>query len=173
VTEQYLLPDINQSQGCHTLEISSYDYREVGTLVPTGTTATMQGLKIPAESRLVQLELASVLAPNPAESVTVRLYRIRPANNPAGFGYILLNDPFVLNSATFPGAGVPLDISSTIRENRSVLAGEYLAASWVHSGPQQLRPLNMNWRFAPVDPLVAKFFVEPPADTTSFAAVFG
>lgn len=172
MTEQYLPPSINTEGDAASLTIASYDFRETPDLVPTGTTGTMQGLKIPVNSQLVRLVVGSVFGPGAGESVTVRLYRIRPSSNPAGFGYILLNDPFTFNASTFPGFGVPLDISSTIRANRTVLNGEFLAVSWVHSGPQAMRPFNMNWSFEPLDP-VTRFSDEPAPDTVVYTDVFG
>jgi len=172
MTEQYLFPSINTEADAASLTIASYDFREALGLVPAGTTGTMQGLKIPVDSQLVRLEVGSVFGPGAGESVTVRLYRIRPASNPAGFGYILLNDPFVFDASTFPGFGVPLDISSTIRANRTVLAGEFLAVSWVQAGAQAVRPFNMNWSFAPLSPITT-FVAEPGPDTVVYADVFG
>jgi len=172
MTEQYLPPSINSEADAASLTIASYDFRETPSLVPTGTTGTMQGLKIPVNAQLARLEVGSVFGPGAGESVTVRLYRIRPASNPAGFGYILLNDPFVFNASTFPGFGVPLDISSTIRANRTVLDGEFLAVSWAHAGPQAMRPFNMNWSFAPLSPITTSAS-EPGPDTVVYADVFG
>ena len=172
MTEQYLPPTINPDDDAASLTIASYDFRETPDLVPTGTTGTMQGLRIPVDSQLVRLAIGSVFGPGAGESVTVRLYRIRPSTNPAGFAYILLNDPFVFDASTFPGFGTQLDISSTIRSNRTVLADEFLAVSWVHAGPQAMRPFNMNWNFAPASDAVT-FAAEPPADTVVYSDVFG
>ena len=170
MTEQYLQDNINQDLDAASLEIASYDFRQTGTFVPAGTTATIQGLKIPVNSRLIRLAWCGVVAPGVGESVALRLFRIRPATNPAGFGFIQLNDTFTITSTNFPGPGVELDISSTIRANRCVLEGEYLACSWVQSGAQQMQPLNMNWTFSPVGDTNE---AEPPADTTVYADVFG
>jgi hypothetical protein len=172
VTEQYLRPTINDEADAASLTIASYDFRETPDLVPTGTTGTMQGLQIPVDSQLVRLAVGSVFGPGAGESVIVRLYRIRPSTNPAGFAYILLNDPFVFDASSFPGFGAQLDISSTIRPNRTVLKDEFLAVSWVHAGPQAMRPFNMNWNFAPANS-VTLFASEPAPDTVVYTDVFG
>lgn len=171
MTIQYQQPNINIAGTPESLTIASYDFRETPDMVPTGTTGTMQGLRIPVDSQLARIAIGSVFGPGPGESVTVRLYRIRPSTNPAGFAYILLNDPFVFDAASFPGFGTQLDISSTIRANRTVLSDEFLAVSWVHVGAQAMRPFNMNWNFEPVSGLVA--VSEPPPDTIVHADVFG
>lgn len=173
MTEQYQQRDINLTDlNSASLQVASYDFRETPDLVPTGTTGTMQGLNIPVNSQLFRLAIGSVFGPGPGESVTVRLYRIRPSTNPAGFAYILLNDPFVFDASSFSGFGAQLDISSTIRANRTVLSDEFLAVSWVHVGPQAMRPFNMNWNFAPVDPGVSAIS-EPSPDTVVHTDVFG
>lgn len=173
MTEQYQQRDINLTDlNSASLQVASYDFRETPDLVPTGTTGTMQGLRIPVDAQLTRLAVGSVFGPGVGESVTVRLYRIRPSTNPAGFAYILLNDPFVFDASSFPGFGTQLDISSTIRANRTVLSDEFLAVSWVHVGPQTMRPFNMNWNFSPVaSSLVA--VSEPPPDTIVHSDVFG
>lgn len=160
MTDSYNQPTINVGSNPTALEIASYDFRQVQALVPAGTTATIQGIQIPGRVRLTRLAWVSVVGPGVGESVTLRLFRIRPATNPAGFGFILLNTPFVINAASFPGAGVELDFSSDIIPNRCVLPNEYLACSWVHAGPQVMQPLNMNWNFEEVSASEA----EPVAD---------
>ena len=171
MTEQYQQKSINLDIDSEMLELFSFDERDVPGLVPTGTTATYQKYRLPVAGRLSRLSWSGVLAPNAAESVQLRLYRVRPQSNPAGFGYIQLNDVFTVNSATFTDAGGDIDISSAIRANRFVFPGEYLAASWVHSGPQQLQPLNMNWNFTPIS--LSANEPEPPADTIVYSDVFG
>ena len=151
MTDSYNQQSINVAGDPDVLEIQSYDYREVLALVPGGTTATMQQVKIPGIKRLSRLSWAGIIAPGAGESVTLRLFRIRPASNPAGFGFILLNTPFVIDAASFTDAGGDIDISSTIIPGRCVLPDEYLAASWVHVvGAGTMQPLNMNWNFFPV-----------------------
>ncbi len=147
MTDSYNQPTINVGDDPTALEIASYDFRQVQALVPAGTTATIQGVQIPGIVRLIRLAWVGVIAPGVGESVTLRLFRIRPATNPAGFGFILLNTAFVINAASFPGAGVELDFSANIIANRCVLPNEYLAVSWVHVGVAVMEPLNMNWSF--------------------------
>ncbi len=147
MTDSYNQPSINVDQNPGALEISSYDFRQVEALVPAGTTATIQGVQIPGTVRLKRLAWVSILGPGVGESVTLRLFRIRPATNPAGFGFILLNTPFVIDVASFPGAGVEVDFSANIIPNLCVLPNEYLACSWVHAGVAVMQPLNMNWNF--------------------------
>lgn len=161
MTDSHNQSSINIFQNPEALEIQSYDFRQVQALVPPGTTATIQGVRIPGIVRLKRLAWVSVIAPGVGESVTLRLFRIRPATNPAGFGFILLNTPFVINAASFPGAGVELDISANIIANRCVLPNEYLAVSWVRGfGPALMQPLNMNWNFE----VVGTAEPEPVAD---------
>jgi len=162
VTDSYNQPSINIASDPAALEIESFDFRQVQGLIPAGTTATIQRVKIPGTLRLSRLSWAGVVAPGAGESVTLRLYRIRPSSNPAGFGFILLNTPYTITPANFTDAGGDIDISSTIIPNRCVLPGEYLACSWVHVvGAGTMQPLNMNWNFAvvslPGEP-------EPPPD---------
>jgi len=170
MTEQYLPNNINEEMDAATLELVSYDFRQIQSFVPTGTTATIQGMKLPMPSMLKRIAWCGVLGPGVGESVALRLYRIRPVTNPAGFGYIQLNDVFTINAASFPGAGVELDFSDRIRPGLCVLPGEYLACSWVHSGPQQMQPLNMNWSFVPAG---VSSETEPPPTTTNDADVLG
>lgn len=147
MTDSYNQPTINVSDNPDILEDSSFDQRQVEGLVPAGTTATIQKAKITEVSRLSRLSWAGVLAPGGGESVELRLFRIRPASNPAGFGFIQLNSTFTINAATFTDPGGDIDISSTIIANRCVFPGEYLACSWVHAGVAVMQPLNMNWNF--------------------------
>jgi hypothetical protein len=150
VTDSYNQPSINIAENPELLESQSFDQRQVQSFVPAGTTATYQKAKISAVSRLIQLSWSGVLAPAGGESVVLRLYRVRPSSNPSGFGYVLLNNAFTINPASFTDAGGNMDISSTIRPNLCVFPGEYLACSWVHAGPIVMQPLNMNWNFRPV-----------------------
>lgn len=173
MTDSYNQESINLAANPSSLEIVSYDFRQVQAFVPAGTTATIQGVRIPGTVQLTRLAWCGVLAPGAGETVALRLYRIRPQNNPAGFGFILLNDVFTITAANFPGAGVELDFSDDIRANRPVFQGEYLACSWVHTGPQVMQPLNMNWNFRPIGDAGLLDYVEPPADTVLFADVFG
>lgn len=173
MTDQYQQRSINLDQDSEVLEDASFDERDVRSFVPTGTTATYRKFKMPVPGKLIRLSWSGILAPNAAESVQLRLYRTRPVSNPAGFGYIQLNDVFTVNTASFTDAGGDIDISSFIRQGLCVYPGEYLAASWVHSGPQQLQPLNMNWNFSTIIDFSLSEFPEPPADTTVFADVFG
>lgn len=150
MTDSYNQPSINTAGNPDILEISSYDFRQVQALVPAGTTATIQGVRIPGTVRLTRLAWCSVVGPGVGETVALRLYRIRPATNPAGFGFIQLNSTFTISAANFPGAGVEFDFSANILPNLCVLDGEYLACSWVHVGAAVMQPLNMNWSFEPV-----------------------
>jgi hypothetical protein len=170
MTQQYLQEDINDPRNPSSLEIQSYDFRQVQALVPAGTTATIQGLRVPGPVRLARLAWCGVLDPGVGETVALRLYRIRPITNPAGFGFIQLASTFTITQANFPGAGVELDFSGNIFADLCVLPNEYLACSWVHAGPQVMQPLNMNWNFTP---LGAGELEEPPATTTNYADVFG
>ena len=149
MTEQYLQKNINLDTISESLILQSLDQRDVISFVPTGTTASYVKYRLPVIGRLIRLSWSGVLAPAATESIQLRLYRVRPQSNPSGFGYILLNTVFTINQANFTDAGGDMDISSNILPNRFVLPNEYLAASWVHSGPQQMQPLNMNWNFAP------------------------
>jgi len=164
MTDSYNQTGINVGT---SLDVASYDFRQVQALVPAGTTATIQGVKIPGTVRLTRLAWVSIVAPGPAETVALRLYRIRPATNPAGFGFIQLNSTFTITAANFPGAGVEFDFSANILANRCVLPHEYLACSWVHVGAAVMQPLNMNWNFEQVgvnepEP-AASTLVWPPA----------
>lgn len=151
MTDSYNQSSINIAGNPEALEIQSYDFRQVQAFVPAGTTATIQQVKIPEIKRLSRLSWAGVVAPGAGESVTLRLFRIRPSSSPAGFGFILLNTAFVINAASFTDPGGDIDISSTIIPGRCVLPDEYLACSWVHVvGAGAMQPLNMNWNFAPV-----------------------
>lgn len=163
MTDSYNQPTINVGDDPEALEIASYDYRQVESFVPVGTTASIHGLRIPGVLRLKSLRFVSVLAPA-IETVTLRLYRIRPSTNPAGFGFILLNTPFVISAGTFPGAGVQLDISSSILPNRCVLPGETLTCSWVQSGPQEMLPLNMNWNLEQISTSEPEPLADIPAE---------
>lgn len=169
MTEQYRQESINEQSNPSTLEVMSRDERQVEGLVPTGTTATIQRVKIPGTLALTQLSWAGILGPGATETVELRLFRIRPASNPSGFGFIQLNSTFVINTTTFTDAGGNIDISSTILPGLCVLPGEYVACSWVQAGPQTMQPLNMNWNFRPV----AGEAEEPPATTTDPVDVFG
>lgn len=152
MTDSYNQPNINIASDPDVLEDQSFDQRQVQALVPAGTTATYQRAKISVVSRLSQLSWSGVLAPGVGESVALRLYRVRPASNPAGFGYIQLNSTFTITPANFTDAGGNIDISSAILPNRCVLPGEYLACSWVHVvGAGTMQPLNMNWNLRPVN----------------------
>ena len=171
MTDSYNQDAINIAGSPSAQEIESYDFREVPALVPAGTTATMQGLRIPGPRlRVSRLAWVSVIAPGGGESITLRLFRIRPATNPAGFGFILLNTPFVIDAGSFPGAGVELDFSASILPDLCIFEDEYLACSWVHVGAAVMQPLNMNWNLTP---LGASELAEPPATTTVYADVFG
>jgi len=171
MTEQYQQNSINEFQNYSSLEIQSYDFRQTEGLVPAGTTASIQGLRIPGPVQLKRLAYCGVLGPGAGESVELRLFRIRPASNPAGFGFIQLNDTVTINQANFADAGNEFDFSNTIREDLCVFPGEYLACSWVHVvGAGVMQPLNMNWSFTT---LGASEPYEPPATTTNYANVFG
>lgn len=171
MTQQYQQESINEQDNPSSLEIDSLDSRNVSALVPPGTTATMQRPLIPGILALSALSYAGVIAPGVGESVTLRIFRIRPSSNPEGFGFILLNDPFTIDLANFAGAGNEFIFSDSIIPNRCVLPHEYLAISWVHAGVAVMEPLNMNWTFRPVG------VAEPePAATFSlaqYAQVFG
>ena len=147
MTDSYNQTSINVGT---PLEVASYDFRQVEALVPAGTTATIQGVKIPGAVRLTRLAWVSIVAPGPGETVALRLFRIRPATNPAGFGFIQLNTTFTISVANFPGSGVEFDFSANIIPNLCVLPNEYLACSWVHVGVAVMQPLNMNWSFEQV-----------------------
>ena len=135
MTEQYQQRNINLDQDREILEQLSFDERDITGLVPNGTTASYRKFKMPVAGMLNRLSWSSVLAPNAAESIQLRLYRVRPSSNPSGFGYIQLNNTFTINTASFTDAGGDIDISSSIRSGLFVLPDEYLAASWVHAGP--------------------------------------
>lgn len=160
---------INLQSDSEGIELDSFDQRYVDALVPAGTTASYQKLKIPGPAVLSQLSWSAVLAPGAGETIALRLFRVRPASNPAGFGFIQLNSTFTISAGTFTGAGNNVDISSLILPNLCVLEGEYLACSWVHAGAAVLQPLNMNWNFVPANGNEP----EPPATTTVYADVFG
>jgi len=169
MTEQYQQENINEFDNPESLILDSFDQRFVDALVPAGTTASYQKLKIGGPARLSRLSWSAVLAPGGGETIELRLFRVRPASNVAGFGFVLLNTPFVIDGASFTGAGNNVDISGLILPNLCVLEDEYLACSWVHAGAAALQPLNMNWNFTPVGVAEA----EPPATTTDYADVFG
>ena len=160
---------INLQSNVTGLELDSFDQRNVDGLVPAGTTASYQKLKIPGPARLVQLSWSAVLGPGGGETIALRLFRVRPASNPSGFGFIQLNTTFTISAGTFTGSGNNVDISSSILPNLCVLEDEYLACSWVHVGAAVLQPLNMNWNFTPAGTNEP----EPPATTTVYADVFG
>ena len=160
---------INLQSNSAGLELDSFDQRSVDGLVPAGTTASYQKLKIPGPARLVQLSWSAILAPGGAETIELRLFRVRPASNAAGFGFVQLNSTFTISTATFTGAGNNVDISSSILPNLCVLQDEYLACSWVHVGAAVLQPLDMTWNFTPASTTEA----EPPATTTVYTDVFG
>lgn len=171
MTQQYQQENINESDNPSALEIASFDQRNVDALIPAGTTASIQKLKIPGPAVLTQLSWCGVVGPSGGESVELRLFRIRPSSNPEGFGFIQLNTTFTIDATTFTDPGGNIDISNTIIQGRSVLDGEYLACSWVHVvGGGTMQPLNMNWNFRPLGDLVVP---EPVATTTTFADVFG
>lgn len=152
MTDSYNQTNINIASDPESLEAQSFDQRQVQALVPGGTTATYQKAKISVVSMLSQLSWSGVLGPGAGESVALRLYRVRPSSNPAGFGYIQLNSTFTITAANFTDAGGNIDISSTILPNRCVLPGEYLACSWVHVvGAGTMQPLNMNWNLRPAN----------------------
>lgn len=160
---------INLQANITGLELDSFDQRNVDALVPAGTTASYQKLKIPGPAVLTQLSWSAVVGPGVGETIALRLFRVRPASNPSGFGFIQLNSTFTVSAGTFTGAGNNVDISANILPNLCVLDGEYLACSWVHAGAAVLQPLNMNWNFEPADGNEP----EPPATTTVYADVFG
>lgn len=170
MTDSYNQESINLAGNPTALEIQSFDFRQVQALVPAGTTATIQRVKIPGTVTLSRLSWAGVIAPAVGESVTLRLYRIRPSSNPAGFGYIQLNNAYTITPATFTDPGGNIDISSTIIPGLCVLDGEYLACSWVHAGGPVMQPLNMNWNFRPVGAVNEP---EPLPTTVLYADVFG
>lgn len=169
MTDQYQQESINDPNNPTSLERWSFDQRFVDALVPPGTTASYQKLKIPGPVRLSKLSWSAVLAPGGGETIALRLFRVRPASNPAGFGFIQLNTTFTIDGSTFTGSGNNVDISSSIISGLCVLQDEYLACSWVHAGAAVLQPLNMNWNFSPV----GAGEEEPPATTTNYADVFG
>lgn len=162
-------PSINSQSVSESLALAGFDSRHVDGVVPAGTTASYQKLTIPGPAMLTQLAWSAVLAPGGGETIEVRLFRVRPASNPSGFGFIQLNSTYTISTGTFTGAGNEVDISSTILPNLCVLEDEYLAMSWVHAGAATLQPLNVNWTFEPADSNEP----EPPATTTNYADVFG
>lgn len=169
MTDSYNQESINSASNPTALEIASFDSRHVDALVPAGTTSSIQRVRIPGTLMLSRLSWAGVLAPDPGETVELRLFRIRPASNPAGFGFIQLNNTFTISTTTFTDPGGNIDISDTIIPNLCVLPGEYVACSWVQAGPQVMQPLNMNWNFR----VVGTSEDEPPATTTNPVDVFG
>ena len=126
-------------------------------------------------ARLVLVQLDSwsgVLAPSGGETVALRLFRVRPSSNPAGFGFIQLNNTFTITAANFTDPGGDIDISGNIIPGLCVLPGEYLAASWVHVvGGNTMQPLNMNWNFAQVG--AAEEEPAPTYTLAQYAMVFG
>jgi len=171
VTDQYLQRNINLDQDSELLEQLSFDERDVLDLVPAGTTATYRKYKMPVPGMLSRLSWSAIFGAGPGETIQLRLYRVRPQSNPAGFGYIQLNNVYTISPGSLTGAGDDIDFSDTIRPDLCVFPGEYLAASWVQSGPQALRPLNMNWNFTPV--VIGENLSEPSADTVVYADIFG
>lgn len=171
MTDQYQQRNINLDQDREILEQMSFDERDVTALVPAGTTATYRKFKMPVAGQLTRISWSAVLAPGGGETVQLRLYRVRPVSNPAGFGYIQLNNTYTISASNFTGAGNDIDFSETIRPDLCVFPGEYLAASWVHAGAQTMQPLNMNWNFTPIG--VGEVLAEPDADTVLYADVFG
>ena len=173
MTEEFQQRSINADQDSEILEQLSFDERDVPALVPAGTTATYRKFKLPVPGQLSRLSWSGVLAPGAGETVQLRLYRVRPASNPSGFGYIQLNDTYTINLAAFTDAGGDIDISSTIRANLVVYPNEYLAASWVHAGAAAMQPLNMNWNFSPILSVGVSLWTEPAPDTIVYSDVFG
>ena len=172
MTQQYQQENINEQDNPSSLFLDSFDQRQVIAMVPPGTTASIQKLKIPGPVRLSQLSWASVLAPSGGEEVELRLFRIRPSSNPAGFGFIQLNDTVTISAANFPDPGGNIDISASIRPNLCVLSNEYLACSWVHTvGGNTMQPLNMNWNFSPVG--AGEDEPAPTYTLAQYAMVFG
>jgi hypothetical protein len=174
MTQQYQQPSINEFLNSDSLTVQSFDFRQVQALIPAGTTATLQRVKIPGNTRLSRLSWCGILAPTGGQSVAVRMYRIRPASNPSGFAYIQLNNTYTINAATFTDAGGNIDISSTIIPGRILLEGEYIACSWQHTlGGNTMQPLNVNWNFTPV----SDFSDEEEPDATwlvgDHAEIFG
>jgi hypothetical protein len=162
-------PSINLQSTSIGVALDSFDQRYVDGLVPAGTTASYQKLRIPGPAMLVRLSWSAVLAPGAGESIAVRLFRVRPASDPAGFGFVQLNSTYTIDASTYTGPGNSVDISSTILPDRCVLSNEYLACSWVHAGAAVMQPLNVDWNFAPANGNEP----EPPATTTVYADVFG
>jgi len=125
-----------------TQDLISYDYRQVQDFVPAGTTATPHGLKVPNAKSMGRLEAWTVVAPGPGESTTIRMFRVRGIG---GFSFALLNTPFVLDLSTFPGAGIPINLTPLLLPGVNFNPGDFLACSWVHVGPAVMSPLNVNW----------------------------
>jgi len=170
MTVQYQQQAINESGNPALLERMSFDERQAPGLVPTGTTSTMQRLKVLGiAQRLSRISWSGVVPAGGGETITIRLIRIRPSSNPSGFGFINLITPFVIDTAALTDFGGNIDISDRIIPNQCVLPGEYLAPSWVQSGAQGMRPLNVNWNFTQVSTLDP----EPSAFTTNPVVVFG
>lgn len=172
MTEQYQQENINEPDNASSLQLDSFDQRSVDALVPAGTTASYRKMKIPGPARLSQLSWSGIVGPGAGETVSLRLFRVRPASNPSGFGFIQLNSTFVINAASFTDVGGNIDISSNIIDGLFVLQDEYLACSWVHAGVAVMEPLNMNWNFSPLGSTF-QAGAEPPATTVVYSDVFG
>jgi hypothetical protein len=125
-----------------TQDLISYDYRQVQGVVPVGVTATPHGLKVPNAKSMARLEAWTVTAPAPGESTVIRMFRVRGTG---GFSFALLNTPFTLDASTFPGAGIPIDLTSLLLPGVNFVKGDFLACSWEHAGAQTMQPLNVNW----------------------------
>jgi len=171
MTDQYQQRSINLDRDSNILEQMSFDERDVLDIVPNGTTATYRKYKMPVAGRLSRISWSAIFGAVAGESIALRLFWVRPQSSPSGFGYIQLNDTYTISEGSLSGAGDDVDFSDKIRSGIIVTPGDYLAASWVHSGPQGLRPLNMNWNFTPVesvDTIIDASFI-----TTNYAEVFG
>ena len=149
------IPCDNDSLNVDDLETSSYDYRQESELVPNGVTATAQGLRVPESKRLSSVRMWSVLAPAAAEFIVIRIFRAR--GDPS-FSFTNMIVPFTLDSSSFPGAGIQLDLSGRIIPGVDLEPNDFFTISFDHFGPQQLRPLNVNWNTSvvpwPPSPLV-------------------
>jgi len=171
MTQQYQQEAINDFGNPSSLEIQSFDFRQTEALVPPGTTASYQRVRIPGILALSRLSWSGVVAPGVGETIELRLFRVRPSSNPAGFGFVQLNNTFTISAATFTDPGGDMDISDTIIPGRCVLPGEYLACSWVHAGVAVMQPLDMNWNLRPVG--AAEEEPSPTFTLAQYAQVFG
>ena len=69
MTQQYQQEAINDFGNPSSLEIQSFDFRQAEALVPPGTTASYQRVRIPGILALSRLSWSGVLAPGVGETI--------------------------------------------------------------------------------------------------------